>query len=191
LLLRHDNADLRLTELGRRIGLVSDERYRRFVAKKERLEAEARRLEETVARPEEWAARGLPGRLNGPQALVELLRRPEVHYRDLVSWLAAAGGGMLGAEEAAELEAEVKYAGYLHRQEEQVRRMQRLEELHLPGGLDYQQVRGLSREGLERLTAVRPASVAQAARIPGVSPADIAVLLVYLEKERRERRVGS
>ncbi|MBC7335167.1 MAG: tRNA uridine-5-carboxymethylaminomethyl(34) synthesis enzyme MnmG, partial [Clostridia bacterium] len=188
LLLRHDNADLRLTELGRQIGLVTEARYRRFVKKRERMAAEEARLKGSVVRPEEWAAAGLPGRLSRPQTLAELLRRPEVHYGDLVRWLRAVGGGDLAPEEAAELETGIKYAGYLRRQEEQVERMRRLEGMRLPQELDYRTLQGLSREGQERLNAVRPESVGQAARIPGVSPADVAVLLVYLERERREGR---
>lgn len=191
LLLRHDNADLRLTELGRRIGLVSDERYRRFEAKRERLEAERRLLEATVVRPEDWAERGLPGRLARPQSLAELLKRPELHYANVVPWLEPLGGGRLTAEEAAELETTVKFEGYLRRQEEQVRRMQRLEDQRLPRSFNYSQVKGLSREAQERLNAVQPESVGQAARVPGVSPADVAVLLVYLEKERRLERIAN
>jgi tRNA uridine 5-carboxymethylaminomethyl modification enzyme len=190
LLLRHDNADLRLTELGRRIGLVDERRYRRFQERVKRLEEERRRLEATVVTPEEWEAAGMPGALARAQTLAELLRRPEIGYRDLRSFLAASGGGRLAAEDAAELEAEVKYAGYLRRQEEQIRRAERLEREELPPDIDYGKIAGLSREAQERLGAVRPRTVGQAARVPGVSPADIAVLLVYLEKGRRTAGIG-
>lgn len=190
LLLRHDNADLRLTELGWRIGLVGEERYRRFQERKRRLEAERALLEEVVVRPDEWRERGLAGSLSRAYTLAELLRRPEVAYADLVPWLLARGGGRLGPEEAAELETMVKYEGYLRRQEEQVRRVQRLEEQRLPQAFDYRQVRGLSREAQERLNAVQPQTLGQAVRVPGVSPADVAVLLIYLERERRLEQVG-
>ncbi|MCR4420269.1 MAG: tRNA uridine-5-carboxymethylaminomethyl(34) synthesis enzyme MnmG [Clostridia bacterium] len=188
LLLRHDNADLRLTELGRKIGLVDERRYRVFQTRRERLEKARRRLDETAVSPEEWEARGLAGPLGRAVSLVELLRRPEVRWADISVWLGADGD--LPWEDAAELEAEVKYEGYLRRQEEQVRRVQRLEEERLPRDLDYGGIRGLSREAQERLTAVRPETVGQAARVPGVSPADVAVLLVHLEKERRAARGG-
>ncbi|MGB9886097.1 MAG: tRNA uridine-5-carboxymethylaminomethyl(34) synthesis enzyme MnmG [Moorellales bacterium] len=191
LLLRHDNADLRLTELGRQIGLVGDRRYRRFQERVRRLEEERRRLEARVVTPEEWEAAGMPGRLARSQALAEVLRRPEVGYRELRPFLATVGGGALAAEDAAELEAEIKYAGYLRRQEEQIRRAERWEREELPGEIDYRGVPGLSREAQERLAVVRPRTVGQAARVPGVSPADVAVLLVYLEKGRRTAGSGT
>jgi tRNA uridine 5-carboxymethylaminomethyl modification enzyme len=188
LLLRHDNADLRLTELGRRIGLVNDVRYRRFEEKRRRLERERERLETVIVRPTEWEEAGLPGRLSRAQTLAELLRRPEVRYADVGRWLVSVGGGGLSSEEALELETEIKYGGYLRRQEEQVRRMQRLEEEKLPRGLDYGRVSGLSREAQERLSQVQPETLGQAARVPGVSPADLAVLLLFVERVKREGR---
>lgn len=189
LLLRHDNADERLTPLGREIGLVSDERYRRFEERQERVVRLKERLDSTrVGTTEEvqaWMATiGTTALRRGAgPTLTELLRRPEVRIEDLSLLdpvLAAADRDTLHR-----VEMEVKYEGYIVRQKEQVERHRRLEEKLIPERVDYQQIRGLSREAREKLALIRPRSIGQAARISGVSPADISVLLVHLHARER------
>jgi|Deesub1362A_J573_1020465.scaffolds.fasta_scaffold00500_2 tRNA uridine 5-carboxymethylaminomethyl modification enzyme len=192
LALRQDNADLRLTERAHQIGLVSGERYERFVRKREQVQAELERLERTVvpvsARVQDWLASRGSAPLSRPSRLAEVLRRPEIRYRDL----AALGleNPELPADVAAEIENQVKYAGYLEKQSAQISRFEKMEARRIPPDLDYREVRGLSNEAAEKLAAVKPVSVGQAGRISGVSPADIAVLLVHLEKRRRMGEVS-
>src|SRR5690606_598879 len=185
----HDNADERLTPLGREIGLVSDERYRRFEERQERVVRLKERLDSTrVGTTEEvqaWMATiGTTALRRGAgPTLTELLRRPEVRIEDLSLLdpvLAAADRDTLHR-----VEMEVKYEGYIVRQKEQVERHRRLEEKLIPERVDYQQIRGLSREAREKLALIRPRSIGQAARISGVSPADISVLLVHLHARER------
>jgi tRNA uridine 5-carboxymethylaminomethyl modification enzyme len=188
LLLRQDNADLRLTELGRQAGLVSDERYRIFQAKLARLEEENRWLEETVVRPapevQDWLEKKGSARLREPLSLKNLLKRPEISCSDLAR-LAGCGRRDVPEEIAEQLEIQVRFAGYLEKQESHVARMEKQENKRLPAGLDYRQVRGLSREAQEKLSQVQPLTLGQAARVPGVTPADVSVLWVYLEQRRR------
>ncbi len=188
LLLRQDNADLRLTELGRQIGLVDGERYRLFQNKLEQLEREKSWLEETLVRPtaenQHWLAARGSAPLKGTVNLKELLKRPEIGYRDLAS-LAGSGRQPVSDEVAGHLEIQVRFAGYLEKQENHVARMEKLEKKRLPPGLDYGQVRGLSSEARDKLVQVQPLTLGQAARVPGVTPADVTVLWVYLEQRRR------
>jgi tRNA uridine 5-carboxymethylaminomethyl modification enzyme len=188
LLLRQDNADLRLTELGRQAGLVSDERYRIFQTKLSRLDEENRWLEETVVRPAPEVQDVLEekgsARLRESIRLKDLLKRPEISCADLVR-LAGGGRRDLPEEIAEQLEIQVRFAGYLEKQESHVTRMEKQENKRLPTGLDYLQVRGLSREAQEKLNQVQPLTLGQAARVPGVTPADVSVLWVYLEQQRR------
>lgn len=185
LLLRHGNADMRLTETGWKLGLVSQTRYDRYRRRRDRIEQERKRLAGITIKPEEWQEENGRSTLNRPQNLEELLKRPEVGYDSIKYWLVAVGGGCLNGEDAVELETIVKYQGYLQRQEEQVARLERLENLRLPEDMDYSGVDGISRESREKLQTVRPCSIGQARRVPGVTPADINVLLIYLEKGRR------
>jgi tRNA uridine 5-carboxymethylaminomethyl modification enzyme len=200
LLLRQDNADLRLTELGRQAGLVSDERYRVFQAKVARLEEENRWLEETMVRPtpeiQDWLDEKGSARLEGRLRLKDLLKRPEIAYADLAELAATGhliqrvGGTDAGRPEvpeeiAEQLTIQARFAGYLEKQESHVARMEKQENRRLPAGLDYKELRGLSREAQEKLSQVQPLTLGQAARVPGVNPADISVLWVYLEKRRR------
>lgn len=185
LLLRQDNADLRLTEIGRKVGLVSDERYRAFEEKLRILEQERAWLEEVSVKPSADVLAYLEQKgsapLKGRVALKELLKRPEITFGDLIH---LSGSEKTVPEEVAEeLEIEVKFAGYLEKQEAQVARMEKLENMKIPENLDYNLIRGLSREARDKLDQVRPHTLGQAGRIPGVTPADIAVLWVYLQQQ--------
>ncbi|MHB8927325.1 MAG: tRNA uridine-5-carboxymethylaminomethyl(34) synthesis enzyme MnmG [Bacillota bacterium] len=187
LLLRQDNADLRLTHKGRAAGLVSDRQYEAFLAKEKAIEAEKRRLEETVIMPDGrvqafLAVRG-SAELRAPAAVADLLRRPELDYEALAA--IDPGRPELSREVTDEVEVQMKYAGYIAKQVAQVERMRLLEERRLPADLDYGRVYGLSNEARQKLAARRPETVGQAGRISGVSPADLSLLLVFLEAEKR------
>ena len=187
LLLREDNADLRLTETGRRLGVVADARWRAFAAKREAIERESQRLRETWIRPAQFAEADLRRVLRGPLAresrAAELLRRPEVRYPELMS-LPGVGPGEADPHVAEQVEIQVKYAGYIERQRDEIERQRRHEELALPADFDYGRVRGLSREVGEKLSRQRPLTLGQAGRIPGVTPAAISLLLVHLKRGR-------
>jgi tRNA uridine 5-carboxymethylaminomethyl modification enzyme len=197
LLLREDNADLRLTSYGRELGLVDDERWRRFEAKRDAIEAESVRLQAILLRPGDLSdaeTDTLGFALGREQRADEVLRRPEIDYRGL-SALAAVGEGEFGGldervrdQVAAQVEIQAKYAGYIRRQQEEIERHQRHGDTPLPEDLDYSAVTGLSSEVRQKLGAARPASVGQAARISGVTPAAISLLLVHLKKRRELRR---
>ncbi len=188
LLLRQDNADLRLTEIGRAVGLVSDARYRLFEEKRALLEREGRWLEETRLKPtpevQAWLAARGSAPLKGGTSLKELLRRPEITFRDLLE-VTGRAEEEVPREVGEQLEIGVKFAGYLARQEAQVARFEKLENKKIPPDFDYGRVRGLSAEAREKLEEVRPHTLGQASRIPGVSPADIMLLTIYLEQRRR------
>lgn len=189
LLLRQDNADLRLTEKGRRVGLVSDERYSRYLRRREAIERELARLREVVV-PREvvaavLAAKGSAGTVRSCPA-AELLRRPEVGYRDLVA--AGVVDGEAPADVAAEVENQIKYEGYIRQQVAEVARFRKMEDKKLPPELDYDQIKGLSNEAREKLKAVRPLTLGQAARISGIGSGDIATLLIYLERQKEEQK---
>lgn len=185
LLLRHDNADTRLTPIGRRAGLVDDIRWDRFTTKRDTIAAERRRLAETFVKPSDTAAlKALDLEISGRSySLEEILRRPSISYSDIAR---ASGNGHLPPDVARQVELEVKYSGYIERQELQVAQADRMESKSIPGALDYSRLRALSREAREKLAAVRPTTLGQAARVPGVTPADIALLSVYLEQIARK-----
>ena len=201
LLLREDNADLRLTPLGRGLGLVDDERWRLFEAKQRLSEEETARLQSVRVRPEkvseEWSQRVLGGPLMRDFSAFELLRRPEVSYDTLLevagapAWAggpAATDGHRHGVDDRVppqvrvEIEARAKYTGYIERQREEIDRQRRNEETKLPDDIDYNQVAGLSHEVRGRLAEYRPATIGQAGRVPGVTPAAVTLLLVHLKK---------
>lgn len=186
LLLRQDNADLRLKEKGYRIGLVSEEDYRRFLQKKEMIEEEIKRLKNTKIKegPDDY-----------PVTLAQILRRPEIRYEDInrlspserLSPESSSGSDFrLQTEVKEQVEIQIKYEGYIERQMEGVERFKRLEEKGIPSDFNYRSVKGLSREVIEKLEEVRPISIGQAGRISGVTPAALSILLIALEKRRRE-----
>ena len=190
LLLRQDNADLRLTETGRKVGLVSDERYRIYSEKVEQLEKERRWLRETRVTPtafvQEYLEKKGSSPLKGGMKLEELLKRPEITFVDLQK-LAGVERDVL-PEVAEELEIQIKYAGYLKKQEAHITRMEKMENKRIPEGIDYHNLQGLSREAQEKLEKVKPRTLGQASRIPGVSPADMTVLWLYLEQGGTKNR---
>jgi tRNA uridine 5-carboxymethylaminomethyl modification enzyme len=199
LLLREDNADLRLTPMGRELGLVNDERWRLFEEKRRLSEVEFQRLTTTRIQPSSvppaWAERVLNGvPLSRDFSAFELLLRPEVSYDDLLEiagqpeW--SGVDDRLPAQVRMQIEVRAKYAGYIERQQDEIERQQRNEETRLPEDLDYLQVAGLSHEVRQKLSEARPMTVGQAARVPGVTPAAISLLLVHLKKRTLKARVA-
>ncbi|NOX42851.1 MAG: tRNA uridine-5-carboxymethylaminomethyl(34) synthesis enzyme MnmG [Gammaproteobacteria bacterium] len=185
LLLREDNADLRLTEIGRTLGLVGDQRWDAFCIKRDAIECEMQRLDAKHVDPENIRAdeskRVFGQTLAREASLMELLRRPEVSYTGLMT-LTDAGEPVSDPFVAEQVEIQAKYAGYIERQQLEIARQRRNEELSLPDALDYQQVRGLSNEVTQKLSVSRPSTLGQAGRIPGVTPAAISLLLVHMKK---------
>ena len=183
LLLREDNADLRLTPKGRELGLVEDDRWRRFEQKREAIEQETARLAGTFVHPGTPGAEALAEKLGRPvtreYALADLLKRPELEYQDVAS---LKGEACPDAEAAEQVAIQAKYAGYIDRQQDEVERLRRYEHTPLPADLDLDAVDGLSNEVKQKLGEVRPATLAQAGRIPGVTPAAISLLLIHLKK---------
>jgi tRNA uridine 5-carboxymethylaminomethyl modification enzyme len=183
LLLREDNADLRLTAYGRELGLVDDQRWQRFAQKREAIERETARLAGTFLHPGTPEAAMVATRLGKPLAreysLADLLKRPELEYDDV----AGLKGEPLGDRQAAEQVAiQAKYAGYIDRQQEDIERLRRHENTPLPATLDYALVDGLSNEVRQKLSEARPETLARAGRIPGVTPAAVSLLLIHLRK---------
>ncbi len=188
LLLREDNADLRLTEMGRELGLVSDERWAAFSKKRESIELEQQRLKSTWLQsgtvPDDVAEKVVGNVLKKEANLLELLRRPEVTYHTLMT-LPGAGKAVEDPSVAEQLEIQAKYQGYIDRQQNEIEKQKRHEQTKLNIKMDYTLVTGLSNEVAQKLNDHKPSSIGQASRISGVTPAAISLLLVYLKKQGR------
>lgn len=191
LLLREDNADLRLTPKGRELGLVNDNRWQAFVIKQEAVVQEQQRLNALWIRPNTETSRGLEQWLANPLSrefrASELLRRPELDYAKLMQ-IPTLGPAVMDEKVAEQVEIQVKYAGYIDRQNDEIARQARYEQKRLPINLDYHAVAGLSTEVRQKLMTAKPATIGMASRIPGVTPAAISLLLVHLKKSESERK---
>ncbi|MDN8600713.1 tRNA uridine-5-carboxymethylaminomethyl(34) synthesis enzyme MnmG [Citrobacter sp. S2-9] len=191
LMLREDNADLRLTEMGRELGLVDDERWARFNEKLENIERERQRLKSTWVAPSSESAGEVNAHLSAPLSREasgeDLLRRPEMTYEQLTA-LTPFAPSLDDVQAAEQVEIQVKYEGYIARQQDEIEKQQRNENTILPATLDYRQVSGLSNEVIAKLNDHKPVSIGQASRISGVTPAAISILLVWLKKQGMLRR---
>ena len=189
LILREDNADIRLTETGRRLGLVSDQRWEYFCKKREGIEQEKQRLKDTWIQPGSSEAEALQDKLKSPLSreynLADLLKRPELVYKDVAN---IKGEGVSDSQVAEQVEIQNKYAGYIDRQRDEIEQMRRQENTPLPDDFNYEQVGGLSNELKAKLKDIQPTSIAQASRIQGMTPAAISLLLVYLKKHQLSKK---
>ncbi|MBS5912384.1 MAG: tRNA uridine-5-carboxymethylaminomethyl(34) synthesis enzyme MnmG [Paenibacillus macerans] len=191
LLLRHDNADLRLTPIGYEIGLITQERYDRFLDKKQKVEQEIERLKATKVRPSEInplleSVGSAP--IQDGSNLLTILRRPEVTYAHIGSL--SPSDLDLDEEMQEQVEIQIKYAGYIEKQLIHVEKLQKMEKKKIPENINYEDVQGLATEARQKLAKIRPISIGQASRISGVTPADISILLVYLEHYNRVTAAG-
>ena len=188
LLLRQDNADLRLTELGHEVGLISDERYEKFLNKKRNIENEIERIKKLTIKPTEQVNKLLEennsSQIKAGVKLADLLKRTELSYEKLSE--IDPERPELSKAEAQEVEIQVKYEGYIKMQEEQVKKFKKLEDKKLSEDINYDDIKGLRIEARQKLNKVKPLSIGQASRISGVSPADVSVLLIYLEQQKRK-----
>ncbi|HAS21888.1 MAG TPA: tRNA uridine-5-carboxymethylaminomethyl(34) synthesis enzyme MnmG, partial [Idiomarina loihiensis] len=186
LLLREDNADMRLTEIGRNLGLVDDERWAAFNKKMESVEQEKQRLKTTWVHKDHASVEQINALVKSPVTKEvsgeELLRRPEIHYKDLAltDFFAPGLDDPLAAEQ---VEIQIKYAGYITRQQEEIAKQQRHENTLLPSPFDYAKIKGLSNEVVAKLNDHQPETVGKAARISGITPAAVSMLLVHLKKQ--------
>ena len=190
LLLRQDNADLRLTEIGHEVGLISEERYEKFCKKRENIEKEIERVKKLTIKATDEVNNILrekgTNEITGGTKLSDLLKRTELSYKDFEK--VDISRPKLTEEEQEEVEIQVKYEGYINLQNQQVEKFKKLENKLLPKEIDYSEIKGLCLEARQKLNKIKPVSVGQASRISGVSPADISVLLIYLEQLKREEK---
>ena len=188
LILRQDNADERLTPMGRKIGLISDERWERFTRKQQQKKEELKRLKNTVIPPTEEVNQILVSRetseITTGVRLIDLLKRPQINYECLR--MVDVTRPDLDANILEQVEIDVKYEGYIKRQSEQIAKMRKLEEKKLPD-IDFNEITGLRLEAVEKLNKIKPENIGQASRISGVSPADISVLLIWLAQHKQNR----
>ena len=189
LLLRHDNADLRLTDVGYELGMISEERYARFNEKRKQIQDEIQRLTDIRIKPNDHTQSVIESkggsRLKDGILAIDLLRRPEMTYDTILEILEEEHRLPEAVEEQVEIQT--KYEGYINKSLQQVEKVKRMEEKKIPEDLDYSKVDSLASEAREKLAEVKPLNIAQASRISGVNPADISILLVYLEQGKLQR----
>lgn len=189
LLLRHDNADMRLTEIGHDIGLITESRYQAFLTKKNLIAEERKRLAKATVKPTDEVQTLLKAKgasdLKEPSSAELLLRRPELTYNDVASLVPPVEN--IPSDVGEQVEIQIKYEGYIKKQLQQVERMKKMESKRIPEDLDYSVIDGLATEAKQKLSEVRPLSVGQASRVSGVNPSDISILLVYLEQGKLAR----
>ncbi|SET14899.1 tRNA uridine 5-carboxymethylaminomethyl modification enzyme [Salinibacillus kushneri] len=189
LLLRHDNADMRLTEIGYQMGLVSDERYQNFIEKKRQVEEEKKRLRKKIIKPETAVQQVLrdsgASELKEAVSAADLLKRPEITYSLIKN--VSEPENELPIEVEEQVEIQIKYEGYIEKSKQKVEKMKKMDNKTIPDQIDYDAIQGLATEAREKLKKVRPLSVGQASRISGVNPSDISVLLVYIEQGKIAR----
>lgn len=187
LILRHDNADLRLTEIGHRVGLISEERYQEFLKKRQAIEAEKQRLQTIRIKPNqqvnEFLKRHGSTPLKDGVLASEFLRRPEVNYQDLQNFIPAPAQP-LDQRVIEQVEIQFKYAGYIKKAYQKIERLKKMEAKKIPAKIDYDAIDGLATEARQKLKKIQPETLAQASRISGVNPADMAILAVYIEQGR-------
>ncbi len=193
LLLREDNADIRLTEKGRELGLVCDQRWARFNEKMENVELERQRLKSTWVQKDHAAVEQLNSLLKNPisreNSLEDILRRPETRYQDVMA-IEAFGPAIDDKQASEQVEIQIKYAGYIERQLDEISKKKRHEDTHIPHDFDYSQISGLSNEVVAKLTDSSPETIGKASRISGITPAAVSLLLVYLKKHGLLRKTA-
>lgn len=192
LILRHDNADLRLTAKGHELGLISDERFQRLQQKKQQITAEIQRLSVTRIKPNQQIndflqQKQMPPLKDGILA-ADLLKRPQIHYTDVLQFLDS--NPTLSEQVCEQVEISIKYAGYIKKEEAQIAHLKKLEAKKIPDNIDYDDVHGLATEALQKLKKINPTTIAQAERISGVNPADISILMVYIQRGRIAKTIS-